>query len=160
MTDRPRIRARQVNERPHVLVVTDDPLLSEFLAEGLPLGGFWVSVIASGLQALEVFRLRAFDMVVIDAGLQSFQAMELIKRLRGTSTRVEDRTPRTLSPLVIVSEDVLELGNDERRDLSIAAVLQAPLDIDVIVRYLHEVFNVWRLENPDTQLADSANLVR
>lgn len=160
MTDRPRIQARQVNERPHVLVVTDDVSLSEFLAEGLPLGGFWVSVIASGLQALEVFRLRAFDMVVIDAGLQSFQAMELIRRLRGTSTRVADRTPRTLSPLVIISEELLELDDDDRRELSIAAVVQAPLDIDEIVRQLHEVFGAWRQDNPEARLADSANLLR
>ena len=62
---RPRLEARQSNERPHVLIVSDDPDLAEFLVEGLPLGGFWTSAIANGLQALEVFRLRQFDLIVV-----------------------------------------------------------------------------------------------
>ncbi len=160
MTERPRLHARQTNERPHVLVVTDDRSLSEFLAEGLPLGGFWVSVIASGIQALEVFRLRSFDIVVIDAGLQSFQAMELIGRLRGKSTRVQGNEPRTLAPLVIVSERDLKISGEDRHDLAIAAVLQAPLEIDEIVRQLHDIFGRWRQDNPDALLADSANFLR
>lgn len=160
MTERPRLRARQVNERPHVLVVTDDESLSGFLAEGLPLGGFWVSVIASGLQALEVFRLRSFDIVLVDAGLQSFQSMELIRRLRGTSTRVRDHEPRTMSPLVIISEDEDPFSEDERRDLAIAAFMRAPLEIDEIVRELHAVFGRWRQDNPDAALADAAVLER
>ncbi len=81
MTDRPRKTAQRQFQRPHVLIVSDDPSLVEFLNEGLPLGGFWTSVIASGLQAIEVFRLRQFDLVLIDAGLTSFSAVELIRRL-------------------------------------------------------------------------------
>ena len=81
MSERPRLAARQQHHRPHVLIVCDDPSLSEFLAEGLPLGGFWTSVIASGLQAIEVFRLRQFDMILLDTGLTSFSWIELVRRL-------------------------------------------------------------------------------
>ena len=63
---RPREDERRTYERPHVLIVTDDPSLSEFLGEGLVMGGFWTSVISHGLQVLEVFRLRSFDLIVVD----------------------------------------------------------------------------------------------
>ena len=162
MTERPRIEARRINERPHVLVVTDDSSLAEFLGEGLPLGGFWVSIIASGLQALEVFRLRQFDLVLIDMELQSFRAEELIRRLRGQSNRVEDATPRTLAPIVIVTTEKSELSAIERQQLAISDVMEAPIEIDEIVRRLHSTFQHWRQDNPDTPLADasSASLAR
>lgn len=160
MSDRPLLRARQTHERPHVLVVSDDGSLVDFLSEGLPLGGFWVSVIASGLQALEVFRLRRFDIVLVDAGLQSFNPAELVRRLRGKSTRTTDHEPRTTAPLVVVTEGDAPFTDDERADLQVVDVLQAPLELDEVARRLHAVFADWRQANPDVPLADAANLSR
>lgn len=156
MSERPRLEARQRHERPHVLVVTDDPDLAAFLEEGLPLGGFWMSRIASGLQALEVFRLRQFDLILIDLDLESFRAIELIRRLRGSSDRVADRTPRTLAPILTISSgDVLDEA--DRASLDIADCMTAPLDIEDVVQRLHEAFARWRQANPDALLADAAS---
>ncbi|MGC4105976.1 MAG: hypothetical protein QM753_06420 [Thermomicrobiales bacterium] len=156
MSERPRIEARQRHERPHVLVVTDDPGLATFLEEGLPLGGFWMSLIASGLQALEVFRLRQFDLVLIDLDLESFRALELIRRLRGLSDRVSDDTPRTLAPILTIAS-VEDLDDVDRRALDIADAMKAPIDIEDVVQRLHEAFGVWRQANPDAQLADAVS---
>lgn len=156
MTDRPRLQARQQYERPHVLIVSDDVSLSTFLEEGLPLGGFWTSVIASGLQALEVFRLRQFDIVVIDAGLQSFGAMEFVRRLRGLSSRTTSSEPRTSAPIVIVSEEPLEVPEEDQETLGISRTMHAPLEIDDVARDLHTIFQEWRQANPDTPLSDAS----
>ncbi|HWK80749.1 MAG TPA: response regulator [Thermomicrobiales bacterium] len=156
MSERPLAEARQQHERPHVLVVTDDLDLTAFLEEGLPLGGFWMSAIASGLQALEVFRLRQFDLVLIDLDLESFRALELIRRLRGQSDRVADRTPRTFAPIVTISSfDTLDEA--DRMRLGIADSMKAPIDIEDVVRRLHETFAAWRQANPDALLADAAS---
>ncbi|MEJ7901688.1 MAG: response regulator [Thermomicrobiales bacterium] len=158
---RPRLEDRQSNERPHVLIVTDDPDLSEFLAEGLPLGGFWASVIANGLQALEVFRLRQFDLVVVDGNMQSFNATEFLRRLRGASELDRGGASRTTAPALLIhsyspGETAAEAGSHV--DLGVVATLVAPLELEDVVRVLHQVFNDWRLDHPDTPLADSANL--
>lgn len=155
MTDRPRLQARQQYERPHVLIVSDEVSLSTFLEEGLPLGGFWTTVIASGLQALEVFRLRQFDIVVVDWALQSFGAMEFIRRLRGVSDRTTSSEPRTTAPIVIVSEEPVEVEGDDLTALGISRTLHAPLELDDAVRELHDVFQEWRQENPTTPLSDA-----
>lgn len=154
MTGRPRLEARRQYERPHVLVVSDDPGLSGFLEEGLPLGGFWVSVIASGLQALEVFRLRQFDLVVIDSSLQSFGALEFLRRLRGASTRTTGTEARTSAPVVIMSASGINLDNETLEHLGISRVLIAPVELDEVVRELHAVFAKWRVAYPDTPLSD------
>lgn len=153
---RPRLEARRTNERPHVLVVSDDSDLASFLTEGLPLGGFWVSVIASGLQALEVFRLRQFDIVAIDAAMQSFDAHEFLLRLRGLSNLASGDGPRTTAPAVLFGE-LLPQVND-LKTLGIERVIVPPVELDEVVRQLHEVFATWRQSNPDVPLADAANL--
>lgn len=154
MTERPRLQARRHSERPHVLIVSDDPSLTSFLNEGLPLGGFWTSVIASGLQALEVFRLRQFDLVVIDWQLQSFGALEFLKRLRGVSSRDASSTPRTLAPVVLIAERPIDLDQVESSRLGVSRMLSAPLDIEDVVRELHVVFEEWRFAHPDARLSD------
>ncbi|HVL25809.1 MAG TPA: response regulator [Thermomicrobiales bacterium] len=160
MTHRPRLEARKHSERPHVLIVSDDTSLSSFLAEGLPLGGFWTSVIASGLQALEVFRLRQFDLIVIDWSLQSFGALEFLRRLRGQSTRDATATSRTDAPVVLIAEDPIQLDAGQRKRLGVEAMLHAPLEIDDVARTLHGVFLAWREAHPDVPLADASNLAR
>lgn len=155
-SNRPRIEAQTTNERPHVLIVSDDPDLSSFLAEGLPLGGFWTSVISSGLQALEVFRLRQFDLVVLDWDMQGFDAHELLRRLRGASDLDSTTSPRTESPVVVISTTA---GTGSPRDddrLGVVARLVAPLELADVVHTLHLAFAEWRTAHPDVSLSDSA----
>lgn len=154
MNQKPRLQERTQHERPHVLILSDDTSLSSFLEEGLPLGGFWTSVIASGLQALEVFRLRQFDLIVIDWSLQSFGAQEFLRRLRGLSTRTSSSESRTGAPAVVISENPIDLPEEEKARLGISRMLHAPLEIDEVARELHMVFQEWRQIYPDAPLSD------
>lgn len=155
---RPRLDAQHRNERPHVLIVTDDESLGAFLTEGLPLGGFWTSIIASGLQALEVFNLRQFDLVVVDCGLQSFGAMEFLRRLRGKSSRDRSSQSRSGAPAILIGEECERPSAEQTAELEIAAFLSPPLELGEIVRRLHLVFSEWRVNHPGTMLADEAAL--
>lgn len=154
MSDRPRLTARKHSERPHVLIVSDDPGLVRFLNEGLPMGGFWTTVISSGLQALEVFRMRQFDILVLDWDLQSFQALEFLRRLRGVSSRSNETGPRTGAPAVLISEEPARLEEREKSLLGVSRTLSAPLELDEVVRELHGVFDEWRQAFPDMPLSD------
>jgi DNA-binding response OmpR family regulator len=154
---RPRLDARRTNERPHVLVVSDDLSLSDFLQEGLPLGGFWVSVIAGGLQALEVFRLRQFDLIALDAGLQSFDAVEFLRRLRGVSSRDRSATERSRAPVIVIHPTPHPEPGFNANELDVAAQLVPPIDLEDIVVTLHTVFAGWRSDHPDSPLADAAS---
>lgn len=148
----------QSNERPHVLVVTDDPGLSEFLSEGLPLGGFWTSVIANGLQALEVFRLRQFDLVTVDGDMESFDAIEFLRRLRGVSPLDTNSGARTEAPVLLIVPQSGAPDETGRKALGIAAVMHPPLQLEEVARELHAIFRDWRKAHPGLPLADSANL--
>lgn len=98
-------RTRLASERPHVLIVTSDDDLKIFLAEGLLIGGFWTSTVASGIQAIEVSRLRTFDVVLLDLDVQGFGGLEILRRLRSTarqSTRSAIQPPLTDAPIILL----------------------------------------------------------
>lgn len=126
-------------ERPHLAIVTQDLSLSHFLTEGLLYEGFWTSAIGSGLQFLEVLRLRDFEAVVIDAGLGDIAVDELLRRMRGTSDRVSIDAPRSEMPAMIIAGfageielgDVLEAGGQ--------GLLEPPLDIEDVAQAMRSI---------------------
>jgi DNA-binding response OmpR family regulator len=146
--------SQQRFERPHVLIVTDDEDLRDFLSEGLVIAGFWTSAVASALQTLEVFRLRTFDLAIVDLALGGMSAIELIKRLR-SETKDSDRSEvRTDIPILALADDpnlpevaeALRVGADD--------VLFPPLEIEELAPRLHGIVRLWRSAHPGRPYAD------
>ncbi len=155
--ERPGKRLSTALQRPHVLIVSDDQELSDFLGEGLVYAGLWTSVIAGALQALEVFRLRSFDLLLLDAALGGIGAAELIRRLRGLSDRASSDL-RTDIPIVIVAAAESEL--DTLGDAATVAegVVLAPIALEDLAPTLQTIVQSWRERHPDRPWADAAAL--
>jgi DNA-binding response OmpR family regulator len=119
-------------ERPHLAIVSDDLSLSHFLTEGLVYEGFWTSAIGSGLQFLEVLRLRSFDAVILDAGLGDIAVDEVLRRMRGMSDRVAADAPRTSMPAMVVTgfPGEVDLTSVERAGGN--GVLDPPFEIEEV----------------------------
>jgi CheY-like chemotaxis protein len=152
-----RIAMSPALQRPHVLVVTDDRELSDFLGEGLVYAGFWTSTIASALQALEVFRLRSFDAMVLDAALGGIGATELLRRLRGHSDRATG-IERTDIPILVIAGTESELDLVGDHDAGIDQVILAPIELEDLAAKLGELVTTWRASHPGRQWADEAAL--
>lgn len=137
--------------RPHVLILSDDTGLSSFLSEGLVLGGFWTSVIASGIQALEVFRLRSFDLVLLDATLSGLGAAELLRRLRSPD---ETGCPRVGVPIIVVAGGFDEIDPQDAVAAGADGTLFPPIELDDLIPTLFRVVDEWRSAHPDRPWAD------
>jgi DNA-binding response OmpR family regulator len=145
--------------RPHVLIVSDDRDLADFLGEGLVYAGLWTSVIADAMQALEVFRLRSFDLMLLDAGLGGIGPLELLRRLRGRS----DRAPageRTDVPILVIAASTGELESREAREGGADEVLFAPIELEALAAEIGRVVNAWRQAHPGRPWADDAALAQ
>jgi DNA-binding response OmpR family regulator len=116
-------------ERPHLAIVTQDLSLSHFLTEGLLYEGFWTSSIGSGLQFLEVLRLRTFDAVILDAELGDIAVTEMLRRMRGTSDRVLDGSPRSGMPVMVITGIPGEIERTEVLEAGGQGLLEPPLEI-------------------------------
>jgi DNA-binding response OmpR family regulator len=149
---------RSATERPHVLIVSDDEDLAGFLAEGLLYGGFWTSVVASGIQTLEVFRLRAFDLVVLDAALTAMPAAEVVRRLRGSGP--DDTGPRTDVPILVVAGNAREAAEIPAWHAAIDGIVAPPIELEELAPRLHGVVAGWRAAHPGRPFADQASAAR
>lgn len=144
--------------RPHVLIVSSDEDLQAFLTEGLVLGGFWVSSVASGLQAVEVFRLRSFDLVLVDTAVQGFGGAEVVRRLRRNQQaggRVA-AAPLTDVPILLISGAPGELGEGDAIAAGADGLLTPPIELADLIPYLFDVVDRWRVAHPDRPWADTA----
>ena len=140
-------------QRPHVLIVSDDPELTAFLGEGLVYAGFWTSAVASAVQALEVFRLRSFDVMVLDAALGGIGAIELIGRLRGRSDR-STAEERTDIPILVIAASTDELDPGLAEQAGADGVILAPIELEHLAADLGRVVTTWRGMHPDRKWAD------
>jgi putative two-component system response regulator len=84
------------SDRPHVLVVDDNPAVSGLLRRVLQAEGYEVAVAEDGGEALRQVRLRTPDLVLLDLDLPSLSGEEICRRLKSD--------PRTrLIPVVIIT---------------------------------------------------------
>jgi len=144
-------------QRPHVLIVSDDPELTAFLGEGLVYAGLWTSAIASAVQALEVFRLRSFDVMLLDAALGGVGAIELLRRLRGRSDRATT-IERTDIPILLIAASSDEIDPVLAKQTGADGVILAPIELEQLATSLGSAVTAWRALHPDRKWADEAAL--
>jgi DNA-binding response OmpR family regulator len=139
--------------RPHVLIVTDDEDLREFLSDGLVLAGFWASTVASALQTLEIFRLRTFDLAIVDLALGGMSGIELIRRLRGQPGTFSADT-RTDIPILALVDDPVSPIAEEAMNAGADGLLAPPIELEELAVNLNSVVRMWRDMHPDRPYAD------
>jgi len=94
-----------------ILLVEDDPAISEITARGLTQAGFRVTPERDGRQALIRFRQGDFDLVVLDIMLPSLDGFEVCRQIRTDSqVPIIMLTAKTETVDVVVG---LEAGADD-----------------------------------------------
>src|SRR3989454_7898265 len=71
-----------VNDRPHILVVEDDPTVSEVVARYLHRQGYRVEAVADGRLAVERPEASPPDLMVLDLMLPGLDGLEVLRRVR------------------------------------------------------------------------------
>ena len=137
--------------RPHILIVSDDLDLSQFLQTGLTMAGFWISTVASALQTLELFRLRTFDLMLIDAMLEGLGADEVVRRLRTTDSGASSRTD---IPIIIIAGSREEISPESAKEIGADDVIYPPIEIESFAVDLFGQIGEWRKSHPDRPWAD------
>jgi DNA-binding response OmpR family regulator len=110
-----------------VLVVEDDPLISDFLAKGLRDSGFSVLVADDGEVAFRLGVSEDFDIVILDMGLPGEDGLEVLTDLR--------RAGRTMPVIVLTglperdAATCLERGADD--------YMRKPFDVGELLARIH-----------------------
>jgi two-component system OmpR family response regulator len=95
-----------------ILVIEDDPTLSEFISKGLKEEGFNVESVADGRDALFIVASTPFDLIILDRMLPNVDGLTILRTLRAAST---DTPVLILSALSDVDQRVegLAAGADD-----------------------------------------------
>src|SRR2546428_10621919 len=68
-------------DQTHVLVVDDEPLIRESLAEFLLSRGFLCETAASGKEAVKILESQSFELVVTDMRMPALNGLQLLENL-------------------------------------------------------------------------------
>jgi len=83
-----------------ILLVEDDPMISEVVAAGLRDESFAIDVVSSGNEALPAFRAQHYDIVLLDLGLPGKDGFSILAELRQSDSPV--------AVLIVTARDALE----------------------------------------------------
>ncbi|MBO0461304.1 response regulator transcription factor [Enterococcus sp. DIV1298c] len=94
-----------------VLLIEDDPTITDFMEVVLAKEHYQVTIAATGMEALNVFQETSFDLILLDLGLPDIDGIELLKIIR----------KRLATPLIVISArnnehekvKALDLGADD-----------------------------------------------
>lgn len=111
------------NHRPHILVVDDEQIMRDFLADVLRDEGYEVATVTSGGEGLARIQKIHCDLVLTDIKMPGMDGMELLRRVKEIDPSVE----------VIVMTGYASVGSAvESMKVGASDYLTKPLNIDQI----------------------------
>lgn len=69
-------------EKPHILIVEDEPTLGALLKENLKLKGFTTKLCKDGEEGLQTFKTERFDLCLLDVNMPKMNGFTLAKHIR------------------------------------------------------------------------------
>jgi O-antigen biosynthesis protein len=75
------LEPRENNPRPRILVIDDDPFVTQWLADALAADGHDVALAENGLKALEQIRETSFDLILSDLRMPELDGLALYREL-------------------------------------------------------------------------------
>lgn len=119
----------------NVLVIEDEPFISELYSRALTKGGYYVTTIADGAEALKEAEKNIYDIVLLDLMVPSLNGIEILRALRDPA-----RVPPIKSKIIITTN--LEQREDVRADIEQRAdgyLVKAELTPHELVSFLDNI---------------------
>jgi len=121
-----------------ILLLEDDPILSEIIEEFLVEHGFHVTLFFDGKAALDAIFEHKFDLLLLDINVPSLNGFELLKEIK---------TARITTPVIFITS--LDQISDVKKGFALGAedYLKKPFDLEEL---LVRIERTKKLHNIDT----------
>ena len=113
-----------------ILVVDDERVIREILAEFLSLEGFSVHTVEDGEKALTELRLKPYDLLITDNNMPTLSGVELVKKVRSA---------RMTLPVILASGRLPTEELDRNPWLQLAATLIKPFSSGQLLETVRQV---------------------
>ncbi len=116
-----------MNEKPQILVVDDNPPMTDTMVDILKIKGYIAYAAYSGAQALDILRDNQVDLLLTDAKMPDMNGVELYREARKVHPDLI-----TFLMTAYAADDIIDKGLVE----GIRTVLNKPLEIDHLLMML------------------------
>lgn len=123
-----------MTSQPVVLIVDDDKILLESIADLLMLSDFQVVTARNGLEAIDIIEQNTPDCIVSDVMMPEMDGYALLEALRG-----DERWAQI--PIVLITAYERPLKRLKGGDLTPDAVLVKPFDVDDLVDAINNLLD-------------------
>ncbi len=107
-----------------VLLVDDEPAIRRFLRLSFDAEGYQVEEAGDGKAALDMLRIKAPDLLILDLGLPDLDGFEVIRQLRELGSSI---------PIVVLSSRADEKGKVQALDLGADDYVTKPFGIEELL---------------------------
>ncbi len=130
-----------------ILIVDDDELLRRSLAFNLEQAGYKVSTAANAEDGLEILRLTAHDLILLDIGLPGMDGLDALRKFK----------EKYKLPIIFLTARRRELDEVVGLELGADDYVTKPFDLDVLLARIKAVLR--RVSSSTPQLAEKTVLV-
>lgn len=125
-----------------ILVVDDDSTIRLLLRAGLSKLGFCVLEADSGYVALELFRTRRPDLVLVDVSMPGLDGFQLVRAMRS-------KLSGNASPLVMLTSSDDRETRCKALEAGAVDVITKPFQLLPLASFLHSLLERTATTNPD-----------
>ena len=116
----------------HLLVVDDSASMREMVEYALSSAGHDITCAVDGVQALEIARKLPFDLVVTDIHMPNMDGIELLRKLRATSTY-------QFIPILVLTTDSDESLKEEGKAAGATGWIVKPFNPEKLIQLINRV---------------------
>ena len=117
-------------EKIRILVIDDEDVIRDYMAEMFTMQGHLVDVAANGPEAIALFKAGHYDVIFSDLGLPGMTGWEIAKTIRATNREV---------PIVLLSGWSIQLDDARVKESGITLVLPKPCQMQDLLNAVQAV---------------------
>ena len=116
-------------EKAKILVIDDEEDVRELISDILTDGGHEVEIAADGINGLELFKEKEFDLVFTDLGMPGMSGWQVARAIKDMSGKI---------PVGVISGWDIVLEESEMKERGVDFVAHKPFKVDHILRLVRE----------------------
>ncbi|HKO90155.1 MAG TPA: response regulator, partial [Polyangiaceae bacterium] len=143
--------SQTVHETPRILVVDDEQVIREILADFLSMEGFWVRTAEDGSAALVELSRNQYDLVLSDLKMPVMGGLELLKA-------ISEHTPNVVT-IIMTGFGTVETAIDAMKKGAYDYILK-PFKVEEVVHTIRRGLEKQRLTAENIRLKEALSLYK
>lgn len=129
-------RLNNMEEKKHILIIDDDPLIRRLFGGKLAAAGFEVLYASNGDEGRETARRLQPDLILLDIRIPGNDGYVISRRLR------EEKETKDIPVVFLTNEDLSKEAEKAAKEAFVSEYIHKSIDLNEFVDRIKKIFNV------------------